>query len=172
MYIGTEMQKGMEAGARMIMEGRLGNDPELIKKFVPKFNVGCRRLSPGDGYLEALQEKNVRSIFDPIVKITENGIVTPDGEELFDLIVAATGFDYSYRPKWNQTGRNGVKLREVWKENATSYFGMCAVDQPNYFIYTGPNAPVSHGNSLLYAMQAMTAYILGWARKIATQDIK
>ncbi|PVH69706.1 FAD/NAD(P)-binding domain-containing protein [Cadophora sp. DSE1049] len=172
MINGTPKQKEMEIGARMIMEGRLGNDPELIKRFVPTFNVGCRRLSPGDGYLEALQESNVRSISDPIIKVTENGILTADGEENFDLIVAATGFDYSFRPKWNQVGRNGARLREMWKEDATSYFGMCAVDQPNYFIYTGPNAPVSHGNSLLYSMQVMTSYILRWCRKIATQDIR
>ena len=171
MLSGTPQQKAMDETYRNIVSGRLGNDPELIAQFVPTFNVGCRRLTPGDGYLEALQEKNARCIWSPIIRVTENGILTAEGEEHFDLIVCATGFDVSFRPSWNLVGRNGVRLEELWKDDPTSYFGMCAVDQPNYFIYAGPNSPVAHG-VLMASMDAMTSYILRWCRKIATQDIK
>ena len=153
------------------MEERLGNDPELIKRFVPRFSVGCRRLTPGDGYLEALQEENAQTIWAPITNVTSKGILTADGEEEYDLIVTATGFDVSFRPSWNLVGRNGASLAKEWASEPEGYFGMCAVNHPNYFIYTGPNSPVAHG-VLTSSMDAMTGYILKWCRKIATEDIK
>ncbi|KAL5324751.1 hypothetical protein ACEPPN_005867 [Leptodophora sp. 'Broadleaf-Isolate-01'] len=168
---GTPEQIGTQAAVQKTMEGRLGNDPELIKKFVPKFKVGCRRLSPGDGYLEALQQENTSTIWTPITKITEKGVLTADGEEEYDMVVTATGFDVSFRPSWNLVGQNGASLAKEWGEDAESYFGMCAVDHPNYFIFTGPNSPVAHG-VLTSSMDAMSAYILRWCRKIATEDIK
>lgn len=172
MVEGSPEQREMDSGFRKLVEERLNNDPELIKRFIPTFTVGCRRLTPGDGYLEALQQDNTKTIWSPIIKVTEKGILTEEGEEEFDMIVCATGFDVSFRPSWNLVGRNGVKLADKWHGEAiSSYFGMCAVDQPNYFIYAGPNSPTAHG-VLLGSMDAMTTYILKWCRKMATQGIK
>ncbi|KAI2669724.1 hypothetical protein CBS147355_9718 [Penicillium roqueforti] len=103
--------------------------------------------------------------------MTERGILTAEGEEEFDLIVCATGFDVSFRLSWNLVGRNGVQLDEEWKDEPEAYFGMCAVDNPNYFIYAGPNSPVAHG-VLMGSMDVMTEYILKWCKKIAGEDIK
>jgi len=171
MLIGTPEQKAMAKTYRDIMEKRLGRKPELIDRFVPTFTVGCRRLTPGDGYLEALQEENVRCIWTPITTVTEKGIVTAEGPEDFDLIVTATGFDVSFRPSWNLVGRDGASLKDTWAKSPTSYFGMCAVDHPNYFVYAGPNTPVAHG-VLPGALDQMSAYILKWCKKIAEEDIK
>ncbi|KAJ5742512.1 uncharacterized protein N7511_011531 [Penicillium nucicola] len=171
MINGTPEQKAMDQLYRKKMEDALGGDPELIKRLVPTFNVGCRRLTPGDGYLNALHEDNVRTNLTPISRITERGILTTEGEEEYDLIVCATGFDVSFRPSWNLVGRNGVRLEKEWKDEPEAYFGMCAVDNPNYFIYAGPNSPVAHG-VLMGSMDAMTEYILKWCKKIAAEDIK
>lgn len=171
MINGTPEQKAMDQLYRKKMEDALGGDPELIKRLVPTFNVGCRRLTPGDGYLNALHQDNVRTNLTPISRMTERGILTAEGEEEFDLIVCATGFDVSFRPSWNLVGRNGVQLEEEWKDEPEAYFGMCAVDNPNYFIYAGPNSPVAHG-VLMGSMDAMTEYILKWCKKIAAEDIK
>ncbi|KAJ5370220.1 uncharacterized protein N7496_006312 [Penicillium cataractarum] len=171
MIDGTPAQKAMDQTYRKKMEDALGGNPELIQRLVPEFNVGCRRLTPGDGYLDALHEKNVRVELTPISRITETGIATENGPEDYDLIVCATGFDVSFRPSWNLVGRNGVKLSDAWKVEPKGYFGMCAADMPNYFIYAGPNSPVAHG-VLMGSMDAMTLYILKWCRKIATEDIK
>ncbi|KAH8807115.1 hypothetical protein F5884DRAFT_702964 [Xylogone sp. PMI_703] len=170
MLKGRPEQKAMDQTYRKIMHSRLGGDPELIKRMIPRFDPGCRRLTPGDGYLEALQQENARIIWSPIIKVTEKGILTDEGEEEFDLIVTATGFDVSFRPSWKHAGRNGVSLDD-WLEEPKSYFGMCAAGQPNYFIYSGPGSPVAHG-VLMGSMDAMTGYILNWCRKIATEDIK
>jgi cation diffusion facilitator CzcD-associated flavoprotein CzcO len=171
MVVGTPEQQGMASTYRGIMESRLSNNPELISRFVPSFTVGCRRLTPGDGYLEALQQPNVRCIWSPISCITPTGIKTAEGPEDFDMIVTATGFDVSYRPSWNLVGRNETKLQEIWKDNPTSYFGVCAPEHPNYFLFAGPNTPVAHG-VLPGALDQMAGYMLKWCYKIATEDIK
>jgi cation diffusion facilitator CzcD-associated flavoprotein CzcO len=75
------------------MTDRLNGDPELCAKLIPDWRVGCRRLTPGDGYLEALQEKNVKIQFNEIAEITPTGIRTSDGTEEFDIIICATGKD-------------------------------------------------------------------------------
>jgi hypothetical protein len=44
-------------------------------------DVGCRRLTPGVGYLEALCEENVDVIRDDIVRVSERGVIASDGVE-------------------------------------------------------------------------------------------
>lgn len=76
-----------------IMKQKLGGDTELAKKLMPDFPVGCRRITPGDGYLEALTADNVTARFDPIVRFTEGGILrqppadTAPEETQFDLVI-------------------------------------------------------------------------------------
>jgi cation diffusion facilitator CzcD-associated flavoprotein CzcO len=154
-----------------IMHERLHNDPDLIKQLVPDFHVGCRRITPSDGYLSAIQSPNASFSYDTILQFTETGIQTEAGNEEFDLIICATGFDTSFRPYWEVVGQNAISLNEKWKEEADAYLGICEPDMPNYFMFVGPNSPVGHGDSL--ACQEWTAeYILKWCRKIATEDIR
>lgn len=60
------------------MKRRLGGDKNahLLEKLIPEWTVGCRRLTPGDGYLEALTEPNVTIEMSPIQRITDKGIVS------------------------------------------------------------------------------------------------
>ena len=152
------------------MSERLGNDPELIKKFIPSWRVGCRRLSPGEGYLEALQAPNAEYTWDTIQRITEKGIVTSAGEIELDAIVCATGFDVSFTPQWKMRGLNGSTL-DKWRDDPEGYLGIFAPNMPNYFIVDGPNSPVGHG-SFLSVMEWATEYIIRWAKKMASEDIK
>jgi len=158
-----------EAFSKMMLD-RLNGRKDLIEKLVPEWKVGCRRLTPGDGYLEALQEPNTRCDFDPIIRITEKGIETSNGVEEFDIIVAATGFDVSFKPSFELVGANGKRLDHEWADNPEAYFGTCAPGMPNYFIFNGPNCPVGHG-SLLAVMEWTAQHMLRWAKKIATEDI-
>lgn len=163
--------KYMTAEYSKIMKRRLGGDEELAEEFIPKWSVGCRRLTPGEGYLEALQEKNCSHTWSPIVKITENGILTEDGKEHeLDAIVCATGFDVCYVPQWKMQGYGGKTL-ESWRQDPLSYLGIHAPNMPNYFIVNGPNCPIGHG-SLLAVMEWSSEYILKWVVKLATEEIK
>ena len=171
MFKDSPQQVAVHEAFLKLMTERLNNNRELIDKLVPHWNVGCRRLTPGDGYLEAIQEPNARCDFDPIIRITESGIETSNGLEKFDIIIAATGFDVSFKPNWKLIGANGKCLEKDWADNPEAYFGICAPDVPNYFIFNGPNSPVGHG-SLLSVMEWTAQYILKWVKKIATEDIR
>jgi hypothetical protein len=35
------------------MVAKLNNDPVLCSKLIPKWELGCRRVTPGDGHLKA-----------------------------------------------------------------------------------------------------------------------
>lgn len=171
MYTGHPGQIGLEAACKAQMLEILKNNPEMSSKLIPGFHPGCRRLSPGDGYLEALQEPNASIIDTPIEEIAEKGIKTSNGEEEFDMIVCATGFDTSFIPPWKLVGLNGATLEERWKTNPDAFFAVQVDTMPNYFIFNGPNCPISHG-SVLTQISWTCDYILRWAKKIATQDIK
>lgn len=159
------------------MRQRLHNDPDLIKQFIPDYEIGCRRLTPGDGYLEALQSDNARPCFDKIQQITESGITTKTDtdksteDEEFDLIVCATGFNNTFIPPFELVGRQNRRLQNDWKETPEAYFSICAAAMPNYFMFAGPNCPVAHG-SIPQAYAWTSDYILDWVEKMAKEDIK
>ncbi|KAK9648599.1 hypothetical protein V6Z96_005666 [Aspergillus fumigatus] len=134
MLSGSEENRFLFKLVDSVMRARLSKDPELADKLIPKYEIGCRRLSPGDGYLEALQADNAEIRFDSIQRITETGIQTDKGIEEFDLIVCATGFNASFIPAWDLVGRDGRRLDEEWKEKPEAYFSVCAAGIPNYFI--------------------------------------
>ncbi|KUM56765.1 hypothetical protein ACN42_g10429 [Penicillium freii] len=140
-FKGSAVQKAALAQAHVSMRERLGNDQELCDKLIPHYELGCRRATPGDGYLEALREKNAKVNVNPIVQITESGIQTTHEHTEFDIIVCATGFDVSFRPSWTVQGRNGYQLNLAWSDSPEAYFGITAPNTPNYFIYNGPNSP-------------------------------
>ncbi|PGH16788.1 hypothetical protein AJ80_05103 [Polytolypa hystricis UAMH7299] len=165
-------QAAVYATFKKTMEERLNHNPELCAKLIPEWKVGCRRLSPGDGYLEALQQSNVSAEFSEIQEVNEKGIVTVGGStEGFDIIVCATGFDVSFSPFWELVGRDGINLADQWRDSPDAYFGICAPNIPNYFIFNGPNCPIGHGN-LLAVMEWTADYIMKWCEKIAKEDIK
>lgn len=126
----SRQQKAAYPEFKESMEKRLNHEPSLCEKLIPSWQVGCRRITPGDGYLEALQEPNVSVEFSPIDEITETGIRTSESAERFDIIVCATGFDVSFSPSWDLTGRDGIRLADQWRERPEAYFGICA---PNNF---------------------------------------
>lgn len=140
------------------VETKLASKPEIAKSLIPTFAVGCRRLTPGPGYLEALVQPNVGFVSTGIKKITETGIETVDGEvREYDTIVCATGcvllslrlvvsegmrdadrtflsrFDTSYRPRIPIIGKNGNNVQDLWHDVPTHYLSMfIGPDHPNY----------------------------------------
>ncbi|KAL4937859.1 hypothetical protein BDV06DRAFT_226566 [Aspergillus oleicola] len=131
---GAFRRDGSEQTAlRARFEGRMKSlikNEKLQKRLIPTFEVGCRRINPGEEYLLALQEDNVRPIFDPIREILPSGMITKDGEiHEADILITATGFDTSFRPRFPTIGLDGVDLQDLWETNPVSYFGI-AVSGP------------------------------------------
>jgi cation diffusion facilitator CzcD-associated flavoprotein CzcO len=141
-YDGSEGQKMMQEMFRTRMAEWI-KDERLLKGFTPEFGVGCRRVTPGDPYMLAIQEENVDVHFTPVVSCTEDGVVGEDGvERKVDTIVCATGFDVSYRPRFPIVGKGGVDLADKWKVCPEAYLGVCIPDMPNFVTFIGPSWPV------------------------------
>jgi len=166
------MHEMVQAGCTELMKSRMTKDPELAAKMIPTFKAGCRRISPGDGYLEALQEPNCNANWTAIKKFTPTGIETTDGKtENFDLIVCATGFNTKWIPDWKLVGKNGATLNNTWKQDPSAFMGVNVGDMPNLFWLYGPNSPVGNG-SVLRACGWQCDFILKSMKKLATEDIK
>ena len=89
----------------------------LASLLVPDFPVGCRRITPGQGFLEAMVRENVDTHWNSLDHITTEGIVLRDGRVLpVDAIICATGFDTTFKPRFPIVGHDGVNLAEKWEE--------------------------------------------------------
>ena len=98
------------------------------------WEFGCRRITPGLPYLQAVQMPNVSIERNPIQRIDSRGIRTVDGNlHEFDIIICATGFDTSFRPRYPIIGRQENDLRELWKNTPEAYLGLAVSGFPNYF---------------------------------------
>lgn len=167
---GENNAETMRFGAAQ-MADKLNHDPRLCEALIPKWEVGCRRVTPGPGYLEAMTKPNCDLTKSAIVKITENAIHTDDGNVFeCDVIVCATGFDVSHRPKFALIGENGVNLQDKWEDEPDSYMSVATAGFPNYFMMMGPNCLGGHG-SLVESLNWTGDYITKWIRKMSTEDI-
>ncbi|KAJ9144148.1 Monooxygenase [Pleurostoma richardsiae] len=147
------------------------HDEDLQRKLIPSFEAGCRRINPGEQFLVALQQPNVQPVFDRIDKITPHGVVAAVTEYPADILVAATGFNTSFRPRFPIIGRNNVNLQDIWAEEPVSYWGTGVAGFPNYLIFLGPNTPISNG-SLMGSLEATGDYFVRLIRKMIRQHVK
>jgi cation diffusion facilitator CzcD-associated flavoprotein CzcO len=100
-----------------------------------RWELGCRRLTPGRPYLDAVQEKNVEIVTEGIESICNKGIRTKDGRlHEVDAIVCATGFHTSFTPSFQLRGLGGEDLGKKWASKpAEAYMGLAVAKYPNYW---------------------------------------
>jgi cation diffusion facilitator CzcD-associated flavoprotein CzcO len=100
MYMqGSEVSKNLKELVTEEMKRRIGpNHEKLLKFIIPKWSPGCRRVSPADGYLEALTAANVEPVFGEIDHVSDRGIVVAGKEYQMDVLVCATGFQPAFKP--------------------------------------------------------------------------
>ncbi|KAF1850359.1 FAD/NAD(P)-binding domain-containing protein [Cucurbitaria berberidis CBS 394.84] len=170
-YTESETQKLVQTMFGENMKGLI-KDERLLKGFMPNFDVGCRRITPGDPYMKAIQEENVDVHFTAVDEITEKGVIGNDGiEREVDTIVCATGFHVNYRPRFPVIGKNGVDLSEKWKDTPESYLGLACPDFPNWIISVGPTWPVENG-SVTGPLFAVAEYTVQIIKKMQRDHIK
>ncbi|KAK3906964.1 hypothetical protein C8A05DRAFT_40295 [Staphylotrichum tortipilum] len=150
----------------------LGGNPELCKILIPDFPLGCRRMTPGHGYLQALTQPNVEVRRSEIKRFVPEGIELESGEVLkVDAIVCATGFNTSFSPRFPIIGRDG-NLQDRWKKETPKAYMSCAVDGvPNYFMFFGPNAPIGHG-SVFTLSEHIAKYMTSVIKKCQAEGVK
>ncbi|KXX78167.1 putative sterigmatocystin biosynthesis monooxygenase stcW [Madurella mycetomatis] len=154
------------------MTAMLGGNETLCKALIPDFALGCRRMTPGQGYLLALNKPNVEVRRSDIRRFVPEGIELDSGEILkVDAIICATGFETSFRPRFPIIGRDG-NLQDQWANGIPKAYMSCAVaGLPNYFTFLGPNAPIGHG-SVFTLTEHIAKYIASVIKKCQTEGIK
>jgi cation diffusion facilitator CzcD-associated flavoprotein CzcO len=166
------LQKLVREAFQENMRARLAKKPEIADLMIPQFPVGCRRLTPGPGYLEALVEDNVNFVHTGIKCFTATGIETADGQHReYDAIICATGFDTSFRPRFPLIGVDNVDLRDKFVHEPDTYLSLAVDGFPNYFILGGPNSGAGSG-SLTVIFERATEYIVRAIKKCQRERIK
>ena len=169
---GTKMQTEAQAKFEQGMEERLAKKPHYMDSLKPTFAPGCRRLTPGPGFLEALVEDNVDYVRDHIERITPKGVITEDGKlHELDALVCATGFYASCAPPFPVTGFNGLTLQDHWHDRATNYLALATDNFPNHMTMLGPNAAIGEG-SLTMMIESTGDYICKAIRKLQKENLK
>ena len=130
------------------------DDPETADTLIPKdHRFGEKRPPFVNGYFEAYNNPNVDLVSleqTPIVRMTEHGIETAEGEREFDIVVWATGFDFGTGAltRMGIRGREGLALVEHWAEGPKTFLGVQTTEFPNFFFPGGPHAAA--GNNPRY----------------------
>ncbi|TLD31411.1 hypothetical protein PspLS_01743 [Pyricularia sp. CBS 133598] len=170
-HSGSEEQITSRAYVEDLMRQKLGNT-DLEKILIPEWSFGCRRLTPGTNYLESLSDENVEMVFGNIAKITPTGVVVDNGKEYpVDILICATGFDTSFRPRFPVEGTGGARLEDLWKDEPQAYFGIAVDKFPNYFTTLGPNCPIGNG-PVLASIEAEVDYMIKMLSKVQKENLK
>ncbi|KAJ3910109.1 FAD/NAD-P-binding domain-containing protein [Lentinula edodes] len=178
---GTPEQKAALQFAEKDMRQRLNGDRRLIDAIVPtKFVVGCRRPTPGNGYLEALLEPNVYVYTEMFQRITPKGFIDNEGiEHTVDAIICATGFNTSFIPRFPVIGRGGINVQDRWKEYPIDSASILLIQMSipancslfiQYFMYYALEGPTGHGSGAPM-IEAMTKCFMQIIRKMQVENI-
>ncbi|MCJ1385611.1 hypothetical protein MMC17_008734 [Xylographa soralifera] len=166
----SEAQTGIRNYLTQSMREKLQNS-ELEDLFIPKWAVGCRRPTPGHRYLECLTSDNVSVVHGSIDQIIPSGCISNGIEHDLEVLICATGFDTSYRPRFPLIGFDGVDLQQEWENDPKAYMAIAAPYMPNYFIFYGPNNPFASG-PFLASIEAQADYMLKWCDRWQTENIQ
>jgi cation diffusion facilitator CzcD-associated flavoprotein CzcO len=147
-------------------------DPELRRKCVPDYVMGCKRVLFSNDWYPTLARPNVKLITDPIERIEAGGVVTAGGvTRPADVIVYGTGFaTLDFLAPMEVTGRGGRSLRELWHDGAEAYLGISVAQFPNFFMLYGPNTNLG-GNSILYMLEGQIGYVLAALQALDREDL-
>ncbi len=132
------------------------NDPVTAEIVTPLgYAFGTKRLCVDSGYYEAFNRPNVEAVNcrkAPIVRISENGVITADGTEYrLDVIVFATGFDAMTGAvtKIDLRGKGGRTIQEAWAAGPDNFLGISINGFPNLFLIGGPGSPSALSNVVM-----------------------
>jgi cyclohexanone monooxygenase len=147
-------------------------DPETARKLTPH-DLYARRPLCDTGYFEAFNRANVTLVSvkeNPIVRVTQEGIVTEDGTlHKLDILVFATGFDAvdGNYVRTDIRGRHGRSIKEHWVEGPASYAGITTSGFPNMFMILGPNGAFTN---LPPTIEAQVEWITDAIRHVAETE--
>jgi cation diffusion facilitator CzcD-associated flavoprotein CzcO len=131
------------------------HNPVTAEALIPKdHRFGGKRPPMETNYYEAYNRANV-SLVDlrthPIVRMTETGIATTDGQHReFDIVCWATGFDFGTGAlsRIDVRGRAGRSLADCWADGPVTFAGTVVRGVPSLYFPGGPHGTA--GNNPRY----------------------
>lgn len=151
----------VRAMANREREKQLGDDPELMAKATPDYEIGCKRVLITDDWYPTLRRDDVELVDSAVERVTPAGVVAADGvERPADVIIYGTGFQtHNFVAPMKIFGLEGRELNEVWAGRAEAYLGTTVSGFPNMFVLYGPNT--NHGSgSVPYTLECQFNYVI------------
>lgn len=172
---GSEASKQAQQTMREEMLRRIGpGNDDLKQHLIPSWLPGCCRMTPGEGYLEALTKQNITRVYDAIVEVVPQGLVDDTGRlHEVDIVVAATGFDVSFKPSFPILGVDGVSMHEEFDRTGipSVYLSMAVPKFPNHFTINGFRGSWATGTAL-NSHEACVNYIVQCLSRIQNENIR
>jgi len=138
-------------------------DKTIAKKLTPDYIMGCKRILVSNKYYPTFNRSNVELVTDKIREITEDSIITQDGQTRgIDCLIYGTGFITDprvYLKNFPCIGQHNQSLAKAWEDCAESYYGVSTKGFPNLFQLLGPNTVLAH-NSVLFMIESQIEHIL------------
>jgi cation diffusion facilitator CzcD-associated flavoprotein CzcO len=136
-------------------------DPELRRKLVPDYRMGCKRVLVSNDYYPALDRDNVEVVTEGVTEVREHSVVAADGTEReVDAIIFGTGFHVT--DAWDGLdiiGRDGRNLAKEWATaGMRTNLGITVSGFPNLFFLLGPNTGLGH-NSVVFMIESQIRYV-------------
>jgi cation diffusion facilitator CzcD-associated flavoprotein CzcO len=126
----------------------LVHDPATAELLCPRdIYLGERRVILDTDYLKTFNNRRVNLVdirSDPIDRMHARGIILRSGAEYdLDMIILATGFDSGTGSllAMDIRGRNGVSLRDAWRDGPKTFLGLMASGFPNLFMIAQLGSP-------------------------------
>ena len=129
------------------------------------------------GYYETFNRDNVRLVDisqSPITGFTRDGIRTASGAYEFDVVIFATGFeavDGNYI-RLDLRGRNGLPIKERWKDGSRAYLGVATAGFPNMFMILGSQSAFANLPTVIETQVELIAQIIKDARARDVQSVE
>jgi cation diffusion facilitator CzcD-associated flavoprotein CzcO len=153
-------------------------DPGLRADLTPDYTIGCKRILISSDYYPSLTQPNVELVTQGVTAVGPRSVVAANGTEReVDTIIFGTGFHVTDPPGVERLrGRDGVTLREAWKDGMSAYLGGAISGFPNLFMLIGPNTGLGH-TSMVVMIEAQITYLLDClrtmqARNLATVEVR
>ena len=142
------------------------SDPLVAEKLIPKdHGFGTKRVPLETNYYESYNQENVELVDiseTPILRITENGVLTTEREFECDFIIYATGFDavFGSFSRIDIRGVDSRSLKQQWDEELATFLGIQTNGFPNMFMIMGPHAMAGNNpRSIEYQVNWVTEII-------------
>ncbi len=111
----------------------------------PPYPFGTKRPSLEQTFYDIFDQPNVSLVdlkTDPLIEITEAGVLTEAGLVELDVLVLATGFDANTGgfTRLDFRGADGVLIGDAWADGVDTHIGVAAPGFPNMLMLYGPQS--------------------------------